>query len=69
MTFYDNIISYRTPAKIINTPKEAGVGCGLSVKLLMRDLSRAKLVLSRGNYPSFIGIYGLPEGKRPVKLE
>jgi len=31
--------------KVINTPKEAGVGCGLSVAIRVRDYKKAKIAL------------------------
>jgi hypothetical protein len=55
--FYEQTRTYRLPAKIINTPKEAMAGCGLAVKMLYRDLNRAKVLLKRGDFSSFAGIY------------
>lgn len=42
-------------AQAISTPKEAGVGCGLSVKFDERSLFRAKAVLAKRPYSSFAG--------------
>ncbi|MGN0817766.1 MAG: DUF3343 domain-containing protein [Candidatus Coproplasma sp.] len=43
------------PSTLINTPKEAGVGCGLSVKASAAALSRVKKVIAAGRYSSFYG--------------
>ena len=43
----------------VNTPQEAGVGCGISAKFDGRFLSRAKLVFQTGNYSSFAGFFVL----------
>ena len=45
------------PATIINTPKEANIGCGLSVKFTENFLNRAKTVIKGGNYSAFYGYY------------
>ncbi|MGN0805189.1 MAG: DUF3343 domain-containing protein [Candidatus Coproplasma sp.] len=41
--------------KIINTPKEANVGCGLSVKFPLAVAVRAKKLIASLNYSSFYG--------------
>lgn len=48
----------------VNTPKEAGVGCGLSAKFDDRDFLRARGILNGGNgsgnyssYSSFAGFF------------
>lgn len=43
------------PAQLINTPKEANVGCGLSLKFPQNAAGRAKNLISRVNYSSFYG--------------
>lgn len=47
--------AFNVPAQLINTPKEAGVGCGLSVKFPAGVALRAKSVIARANYSSFYG--------------
>lgn len=47
--------AFGIPAKIINTPKEAGVGCGLSLKFSALVAPRAKAVINRANYSAFYG--------------
>lgn len=46
---------YGIPAALINTPKEAGVGCGLSVKFPQSAEMRAKRLVSGGKYSAFYG--------------
>ena len=43
------------PSSLIGTPKEANVGCGLSVKLPYSAYAKAKQIIARENYPSFAG--------------
>lgn len=43
------------PVLAVNTPKEAGVGCGISAKFDARFLGRARLVLQKKLYSSFAG--------------
>lgn len=43
------------PAQMINTPKEAGVGCGLSLKFSTAAATRAKNLIAKMNYSSFYG--------------
>lgn len=43
------------PAQLINTPKEANVGCGLSLKFPQNAANRVKNVISRVNYSAFYG--------------
>ena len=44
------------PARAVSTPKEAGVGCGISVKFEEGFLPRVRTVLTRRPYSSFAGI-------------
>lgn len=43
------------PSALINTPKEAGVGCGLSVKAPAAAFQRVKKVIAYGRYSAFYG--------------
>lgn len=43
------------PAQLINTPKEANVGCGLSLKFPIGASARAKNLIARTNYSAFYG--------------
>jgi hypothetical protein len=41
--------------RMVNTPKEAGVGCSLSVAFDEAYLGQARLMIKYGNYSSFSG--------------
>ena len=43
------------PSNLINTPKEANVGCGLSVKFPQSVEMRARALISSGRYSAFYG--------------
>lgn len=43
------------PAQAVNTPKEAGVGCGISARFEETFLSRARSCLAKRSYSSFSG--------------
>ncbi len=45
------------PCTVINTPKEAKVGCGLSIKLPNNMLNRAKALIANARYSAFYGYY------------
>ena len=48
---------YGIISSVINTPKEANIGCGLPVKFYENQLNRAKTVIKGGNYSAFYGYY------------
>ena len=51
------MLLFKIKASLINTPKEANIGCGLSVKFTENFLNRAKPVIQSGNYSAFYGYY------------
>lgn len=55
--------------QIINTPKEAGVGCGLSVRLALADYNKAARAVKIAKFSSFAGIFHVKHmgGKRIVR--
>ncbi len=55
LDFVAALKSAGVPAQPVSTPKEAGVGCGISAKFDARFSERAKLVLARKSYSSFSG--------------
>ncbi|HIU21917.1 MAG TPA: DUF3343 domain-containing protein [Candidatus Limadaptatus stercorigallinarum] len=61
MRFYEELATYRIPARIINTPSSAGTGCGLSVKLLVKNLGQARAVLERMRLTSAVGFFYITE--------
>lgn len=46
---------YGVGAAAVSTPREANVGCGISVRLAESDLPRAKRILSAAGYSAFAG--------------
>jgi hypothetical protein len=44
-------------AQLINTPREANIGCGLSVKLAVDYYRRAQRVIGAAGYSGFFGYY------------
>ena len=55
------------PCSLIATPKEANVGCGLSVKLPYTAFAKVKQVIDRKNYPSFSGYLKIVGGGTFIK--
>ena len=55
--------------EIVNTPKEAGVGCGLSVKIKSQSLELVKRVVFNLSLSSFAGFFMVKEigGRKIVK--
>lgn len=54
-------------AKVITTPRDVAVGCGLSVQFELVDLPRVLDTLSRAQPSNLIGVYEVDrrEGGRP----
>lgn len=42
-------------ASLVNTPKEANIGCGLSVRIPQNTLSRARAIIRSANYSALYG--------------
>lgn len=55
--FYEILRNNNIYAEIVNTPKEAGVGCGLSVKVNKSQLEIIKRAIRSLSMPSFAGIF------------
>ena len=68
LRFYEEISTYRVPAKLINTPSSAGVGCGLSVKLLAKSMGDARRGLERMRLGSVIGFFRIAENGAAVRM-
>ena len=49
--------SFGIAAELINTPKEANIGCGLSIKIPYDYIERAKQIIKRANYSAFYGFF------------
>lgn len=55
--FFNMFKSKRLPAQIINTPKEAGQACGISVRFNESNLSIAQSFLQTKPFRSFYGFF------------
>ena len=55
--FYDLLKRNGINAEIINTPKEAGVGCGLSVKIHKAVFPAVKNAVGMARLSSFAGFF------------
>ena len=49
--------SFGVAAELINTPREANIGCGLSIKIPHSDIERAKRIIKKANYSAFYGYF------------
>ena len=45
------------PSSLINTPSEANIGCGLSIKIPQNFFERAIKVVINGRYSAFYGFF------------
>ncbi|MEG1612645.1 MAG: putative Se/S carrier-like protein [Clostridia bacterium] len=68
--FYESLRAMRVDCAVINTPHEASIGCGISVKYPCRFENTAKIALERGRFSTFIGMYEVTEnhGRKFIKL-
>lgn len=55
--FFEFLRKNNILSEIVNTPKEAGVGCGLSVKLNKNLLGIVKKAVKVSNISSFAGVF------------
>mgnify|MGYP002906374350 FL=1 len=63
--FYEIMKSRRIQAAVINTPKEAEAGCGLSVRFSERQKNSVTALTERYSFSSFIGIFeAVSDGER-----
>lgn len=67
--FYNLLKANGLSVEIINTPKEAGVGCGLSIKFMPQNLNLVKRAFSITSLSSFAGFFAVKDmgGRRFVK--
>ena len=59
--FYNLLSAIGIASQIVNTPKQAGVGCGLSVKVKKDNLALVKRALFNANLSSFAGGFAVRE--------
>ncbi len=55
LDFVSRVKAAGVPTQAVSTPKEAGVGCGVSAKFDARFYARAKQILQARRYTSFAG--------------
>jgi len=60
MKFYSILSSYGVNSEIVNTPRQVSVACGISLKILSKDLPIAKEILNRRQFSTFAGIFTNP---------
>jgi hypothetical protein len=53
----EKLKNYNIAHTLVNTPKEANVGCGLSVKINGDVLNLVKRVIANGKYAAFYGFF------------
>ena len=64
MRFYDLLQQRRIGSAVINTPREASLGCGLSVKFNRHDYSNVTYLLRSEQFYSFAGMFIVTENGR-----
>jgi len=70
LQFVEILRRNRIQCTTINTPKEAGVGCGLSVKFSEDSYSVVKNILRRTSFDSFAGFFSVDHkyGRTIIKV-
>ena len=68
MTFSQLLRSYGVRNSVINTPRQASVSCGISVKVELRYVDTAKNILLRRKFDSFGGIYQIYETRQGIEV-
>ena len=59
VAFSNFLVKYGISNRIVNTPKEAGVGCGLSVKINKEQFFTVKRAVFSFNAKSFAGFFSV----------
>ena len=57
VAFSEHLTKRAIANEIVNTPKEAGVGCGLSVKISNLNFTRVRQLVFNLGYNSFAGFF------------
>ncbi len=57
MSFIENMREHGAPSRLISTPKEARLGCGVSAEFSPSHLSIAKTIVNKVRYNSFYGFF------------
>ena len=59
MNFYDVLRCEGVRGTIVNTPRELGLGCGLSVRVEQNNFEAARRVLGTFRSERFAGVYSV----------
>jgi hypothetical protein len=54
---FNNLKALGVAVALVNTPKEANIGCGLSVKVNGNNFNRVKTMIARFKYSAFYGYF------------
>lgn len=67
--FYKFLSRQGFSAEVVNTPKEAGVGCGLSVKVSKNVYGALRYLLMQYNGKSFAGIFKVTNSNHGKRVQ
>lgn len=59
LSFTNELKKRNVDVKIINTPHEVKIGCGLSARLEEKDYIKARDIIKNHNYTAFVGFYSI----------
>ncbi len=60
---------YNIQSKIISMPAEIKIGCGYAVEIPQIVYATAYMLIKRGDYPTFNGIFSIKKQAGRTKLE
>lgn len=67
---FDKILrSYGVKCRIVNTPKQVIVACGLSIKLSVKDFEDAFNIFCRRNFDNFAGFFYVKENGKSMTIQ
>lgn len=59
--FHEKLRYFGIKSEVVNTPREASLGCGLSVKFATEDFGYANNILKMEGYASFAGFFKIKD--------
>lgn len=67
LSFTNEMQKRNLGVKVINTPHEVKIGCGLSARIEEKDYNQAKDIIKKHNYTAFVGFYSIKyEGTKVI---
>ncbi len=69
MRFFESLKFAGYDVAVVNTPREASIGCGISVQVRQEDFSRVRRLMYVQDYPSFAGWFLVRTEGRRYSLE